>query len=277
MPLIPLEDNYADIIAKALRGHQLDETELVRRAEITTEDLAALKAGGLRPNLAVLRRCARHLHLGPDALEAIATRRWYPEAPVFKRGFAMFNTRHEDMTVNNYLLWDPRSHEAVIVDTGTEIEALLDCVRTERLRVKFILLTHTHDDHMAALAPLVAGTRAEVWSSVREPVAHPGARTFADLAYFHAGALQIKCLPTWGHSPGMTSFFVQGLSYPLVCSGDALFAGSVGGTPTHFKAQLTHNRDHLLSLPRDTVVAPGHGPLTTMAEEKRHNPFITRK
>jgi hydroxyacylglutathione hydrolase len=272
MPLIPLEDNFTDVIAKAQRGLGIADAELVQRAELAPEDLPALRGGDAR--LGPLRRIARHLKLSPDALEILATTAKIPRVPLLPRGFAWFNTRHEDMTVNNFLVWDPKSREAAVIDTGAEAADLIALIDAERLRVKCILLTHTHDDHVAALDAVVAHTRAEVWSHEREALARPGARVFADYAYFHLGVIAIKCLPTWGHSPGQTTFYVQGLARPLALCGDSLFSASVGGSPTHFRDQVKNTRARIFSLPKDTVIGPGHGPLTTLAHERRYNPFF---
>lgn len=272
MPLIPIEDNFNDVIAKAQRGYGITDAELAARAEISAQDLAAVKSGEVR--LPVIRRVARHLQLSPDALEILAKKEAYPRAPIFPRGFAMFNTPHEDMTVNNYLVWDAKTREAAIIDTGADANQLLELVSANRLRVKHILLTHTHDDHIAALDQIVAATRAEPWSHEREPLDRPGARVFSDNAYFHLGVIAIKCLPTWGHSPGQTTFYVQGLSWPLALCGDSLFSASVGGSPTHFREQVKNTRARIFSLPKDTVIGPGHGPLTTLAHERKYNPFF---
>jgi glyoxylase-like metal-dependent hydrolase (beta-lactamase superfamily II) len=272
MPLIPLEDNFTDVVAKAQRGLGVSDAELAARAEISPKDLAALQAG--EPLLPVLRRIARHLQLSPDALESLAKKEAYPRAPIFPRGFAMFHTRFETMGVNNYLVWDNKTREAAVIDTGSEVHELLSVVRGERLRVKHIFLTHTHRDHIAALPELVASTGAEIWLHEREPGDFTGARRFADNAYFHLGVIAIKCLPTWGHSPGQTTFYVQGLSWPLALCGDSLFSASIGGSATHFRDQIKNSRARLFSLPKDTVIGPGHGPLTTLAHERKYNPFF---
>lgn len=274
MPQIPLEDTFADVINKARRGYGISADELAVRADISLAELESLCAGVL--NIACLRRVARHLQLDPDALERLALKTIYPRAPHFPRGFAMFNTRDDDMTVNNYLVWDVKTREAAIIDTGTDPTDLLDLVAAEQLRVKAIFITHTHSDHIAALAPLAAATRATVWASEREPLDFPGARTFAENAYFHLDTVAIKTLSTWGHSPGLTTFYVQGLSYPLALCGDALFSCSIGGSPTHFREQVKHTRARIFSLPKDTVIGPGHGPLTTLAFERVNNPFFAR-
>lgn len=274
MPRIPLEDNYTDVINKAQRGLRIGDEALAQRAEVTPADLATVKSG--TPIDAVIRRIARHLRLNPDALEALAHKRWYPEFRPFPRGFATFNTPFEDMTVNSYLVWDPREKVAAAFDTGATAQPMIDLIHAEGLRLQYIFLTHTHDDHIADLDRLANETGAAVWASELEPSTRPGAQTFKENAHFHLGEISIKTLFTFGHSPGQTTYFLKGLSWPLAIVGDSLFASSMGGSATAFEAQYTNNRKKIFSLPRDTVIAPGHGPMTTLAQEKIHNPFFAR-
>jgi hydroxyacylglutathione hydrolase len=262
------------VLGKAQRGLKISDAQLSARAEVTLADLKSVKAG--RPNDAVIRRLARHLRLSPDALEDLAHHRWYPSAPDFKRGFAMFNTVYEDMTVNSYLVWDSRTKEAAVFDTGANCDSMIDLIQAEGLRVSHIFLTHTHEDHVADLPKLAAATGAGVWASEREPSDLPGAQIFKENAHFHIGVLSIKTLLTWGHSPGLTTYYVTGLSWPLAIVGDAVFASSMGGSAEHFVEQHRNDRDKIFTLARDTVLACGHGPLTTLAQEKDHNPFFAR-
>jgi len=274
MARIPLEDNFNDVINKAQRGMKITDEDLAQRAEVSLEDLAAVKGG--KPIVAVMRRVARHLRLGPDALEALSAKAWYPAQPSFPTGFAAFNTPFEDMTVNSYLIWDGRTKLAAAFDTGANADAMIDTIKAEGLSVRYIFITHTHDDHIADLAKLHAATNAEVWSSETEPVNFPGAKYFKENAHFHLGPLAIKTLFTWGHSPGQTTFYVTGLSWPLAVVGDSIFSSSMGGSPTNYADQYRNNVEKILPLPRDTVLACGHGPLTTLGQEKQHNPFFTR-
>lgn len=274
MPRIPIEDNFNDVINKTQRGLKISDEDLAKRAEVSADDLAAVKGG--KVDLAVIRRVARHLRLGPDALEVLANKAWYPEQPNFPRGFAMFNTPFEDMTVNSYLIWDSATRLAAAFDTGATSQAMLDTLKAEGLTLRYIFITHTHDDHIADLTRLAAETKAEVWASEREPVSHPGAKTFKENAHFHLGELAIKTLYTWGHSPGQTTFFVTGLSWPLAIVGDSVFSCSMGGSPTNFEDQYRNNKEKIYTLAKDTVLACGHGPLTTLAQEKLHNPYFAR-
>ena len=275
MARIPLEDNFNDVINKTQRGMKIADEDLAKRAEVSAEDLAAVKGG--KPLFAVIRRVARHLRLGPDALEVLAKKEWYPQQPNFPTGFAAFNTPFEDMTVNSYLIWDSRTKLAAAFDTGANCQAMLDTISAEKLKLEYIFITHTHDDHIADLKTLAASAKADVWASELEPVDFPGAKTFKENAHFHLGPLAIKTLFTWGHSPGMTTFYVTGLSWPLAVVGDSIFASSMGGSPTHFAEQYKNNKEKILTLPNDTVLACGHGPLTTLGQEKRHNPFFSSK
>ena len=273
MPRIPLEDNFTDVIGKAQRGLKLTDAALAAKADISPADLAAIKGGEvLEP---AIRSAARALGLGGHALMDLARREWYPESPTFPRGFAMANTAFDDLTVNSYLVWDSKSRLAAAFDTGTDARSLLGTLAAEHLTLRYIFLTHTHDDHIADLDRLAA-TGAEIWASELEPSDRPGAKTFQENAHFHLGELAIKTLFTWGHSPGQTTYYVTGLSWPLAIVGDSLFASSMGGSATHYDAQLRNNQQKIFKLPADTVLACGHGPLTTLKQEKAHNPFFAR-
>lgn len=274
MPRILLEDNFADVLGKAMRGHQLDEAALCAQAGLKPAELAALLRGEIREF--PLRSVARALQLNGAALLSLARKEWYPEQPDFPRGFALFHTEHEGMGVNSYLIWDARTRLAAAFDTGGDAGPMLDTIAAENLTLRYLFLTHTHEDHVADLPRLARETGAAVWSSELEPVNHPGAQTFGENAHFHLGELAIKTLLTSGHSPGQTTYFVTGLSWPLAIVGDSLFAASVGGSRTHFAEQLRNNREKIFRLPADTVLACGHGPLTTLQQERRYNPFFAR-
>src|SRR5688572_15373969 len=187
MARIPLEDNFDDVINKAQRGLKIADADLAQRAEVSPEDLAAIKGG--KPLDAVIRRVARHLRLSPDALEALAHKRWYPEQPLFPRGFAAFNTPHGGMSVNSYVIWDPGTRLAAAFDTGATAQGMLDLIHTEGLTLRNIFLTHTHEDHVAGLDRLAGETKAEVWAHELEPAPIAGGKVFKENAHFHLGTL----------------------------------------------------------------------------------------
>ncbi len=278
MARIPLEDNYTDILGKAQRGLRITDEQLAARAEITPVELASFKAGQF--NEAVARRVARHLKIHPSALAHLATGKWYPEHPLFRSGFAAFNSPCDDMTVNSYLIWDQRSRQAAVIDPGTSGEKILDYLDAEKLSLRQIFLTHAHEDHIADLDKLLAAKKTtippDVWISAREAGEVPAAKPFADNTIFHVGGIALRSYPTSGHSPGGTTYYTDALSHPLAIVGDSIFAGSMGGSMDAYEAAVKNNWKYIFSLPRDTVLACGHGPLTTLAQEKKNNPFFAR-
>ena len=135
-----------------------------------------------------------------------------------------------------------------------------------------VLLTHTHPDHIADLTRLKAATMAEAFVCKLEQI--NGAMGFEAGRRFTVGRLSVETRQTKGHSAGGITYVVTGLPNRLAIVGDALFAGSMGGGGVSYSDALETNRMSLFTLPDDTIVCPGHGPLTTIGEEKVHNPFF---
>jgi hydroxyacylglutathione hydrolase len=268
MGSIPLEDNFNDIVGKAQRGLKLTDEGLASRAGVPAQAIARIKGGEV--DEAALRKIAPLLNLAADALVQSAKKEWYPPA-LQVNGLAQFNTPYEDMTVNCYLAWDPKSKEAVAFDTGADSSSMLKLAKERGLTIKLVLLTHTHPDHIADLPRLKKDTGAPAYVSSLEPTS--GAATFSPGKTFQLGAIKIETQQTSGHSKGGITYVLNGLERPVAVVGDALFAGSMGGGMISWDDALTNNRKHIFSLPDDTVICPGHGPLTTVREEKRHNPF----
>jgi len=267
---IPLEDTAADIIGKAQRGLAISDSQLAERAGLAAEKIAKLRDGEFEE--AAIRAVAPVLALDPESLLKLAEGRWEPEPVEEIEGLAQFNTIFGDMTVNAYLVWDPRAREAVAFDTGADCTAMLARIAREKLEVSFILLTHAHPDHIADLKRLSADTGAPVFISSYEAV--PDARSIGEGEEFKVGRLTIRALLTSGHSRGGMTFFVQGLARPVAIVGDSLFAASMGGGAISYADALRNNREKILTLPEETIVCPGHGPMTTVGKEKRENPFF---
>jgi hydroxyacylglutathione hydrolase len=246
---ISLEDNFADIVCKARRGLG--------------------QPGGPLPALeADIRKLAASLGLRPDALLASARRSWQPQPASAIHGLKCFSTRYGEMIVNSYLVIDPATGEAAAFDTGMDCSAMLAL----EARIRQVFLTHTHRDHIADLEKLLRKTGGEAFVSDRDPLR--GATNFANGATFQIGKLRVETRRTSGHAAGGTTFVVTGLERPLAFTGDALFSGSMGGAPRRAWDEALHGlRQQILALPEETILCPGHGPLTTVAEEKIHNPF----
>jgi hydroxyacylglutathione hydrolase len=269
MAQIPLEDSFTDIIGKARRGLKLtDDQQLAAKAGLSPADVAKVSSGTADEN--VLRQLAPVLNLGAQALVDSAARKWYPPAQQVQ-GLQQFNTPFEDMTVNAYLVWDAKTREAAAFDTGASSQPMLDFAKSNQLSIKLVLLTHTHGDHIADLATITAASGAKAWVGELEP--NPGAEPFPEGRMFKVGDLKIETRLTAGHCVGGITYVISGLARSVAVVGDAVFAGSMGGGGISYADALSNNRTKIFTLSDDTVLCPGHGPLTTVGEEKRHNPF----
>lgn len=268
---VDLEDYCEDILGKAKRGLGLTNAEIAQIANLTVGEWEALLRKDY--NKHDLQAVAPVLGLDADALVDSAYKRWHPE-PVELPGLIQLNVPYGDMFVNAYLLHRHNSQEALLVDTGTEINTVLEAVAEAQVVVKAILVTHTHTDHIAVLNQLVVALdQPTVYAPAYEPL--PGCVKVSQDDRFSIAGLEIECRQTEGHSPGGTTYCVAGLEQRIAFVGDALFAGSMGGVNAGvFDYAKDRIRSQILSLPAETLLCPGHGPITTVKEEKQHNPFF---
>lgn len=266
---IPLEDTFADIIGKARRGLGISDNQLSEQSGANTEAINQLFDGTF--DRATAERVAPLLQLDPGSLTDLAEGKYRPDA-VNLDGLAQFTTPYHDVQVNAYLVWDPASKEAVVFDSGTDCSAMLEQTKQSGLTIKLILLTHAHGDHIADLGRLAEATGAPIYISSREKA--PGAEAIDEGRKFTVGSLQIESRLTWGHSPGGMTFVITGLRSPVAIVGDSIFAGSMGGGNVSYEDAVQNNLQKILTLPNETVLCPGHGPMTTVREEKEHNAFF---
>ena len=159
-------------------------------------------------------------------------------------------------------------------DTGADCMPIVEAISKNDLTLQDVYLTHTHVDHVVELDRLLEKVIGSVGVHVNEAEALDKAATFKPGVTFSLGKLHVETRDTSGHSAGGTSYNIHGLDRPLVIVGDALFAGSVGGIKADYHASLKKIAEHILSTQDGTILAPGHGPLTTTLQEKNNNPFF---
>ena len=194
---------------------------------------------------------------------------------------------------NTYIFRRDGSDRALIVDPGDEADTLLDAIRELGVKLEGILLTHTHFDHVGAVAPVARATGAEVWvpaiekfvlDDINSFVPWPGFGPFESYDAEHTleggeklelAGFEIDVIFTPGHSPGHVTFSI--LDEQGIFSGDVLFKQSIGRTdlPGGDHATLLRSiRELVDSLPGETAVHPGHMGTTTLAAERATNPFL---
>lgn len=267
--MMALEDNFADVLGKAMAGLGLGEEEAAKKSSLPAERVRALLRGEF--DEANARQLADALGLRGEALVRMARGDYQPQASAAVN-ITQVTTPFGGMTVNAYVLWDPENRGAAVFDTGADPNPLLEVIDREDLEVAGIFLTHSHADHIQALSALKHQLDVDAWSSEQEPVR--GTRNFRPGDLFNAGRHFIRTRLTPGHSPGGTTFVIEGKLLSAAITGDALFAGSIGRVHRNYTEALAAIRHEVLSLPDDTIVCPGHGPMSTIGQEKENNPFF---
>jgi hydroxyacylglutathione hydrolase len=273
---VNLEDHVGDIIRKARSMSNVSAGTAARAAGLTEAELAALEESGQaakKPNLAAL---AELIGLHSGKLEAIASG-WLPSEKdlCVWRELRCITTTAGGMAVNCYLVWDEVSREAALFDTGWEAGPVVELIADNRLQLRHVFITHAHEDHVAAL-----GDIREEFPKVR---LHSGSKSAPvdqrnrPNDFIHLGSLRITHRDTPGHAEDGTTYVVG--TWPedaphVAIVGDAVFAGSIGRGNQSWDLARQKVREQILTLPPETLLCPGHGPLTTVAEEKAHNPFF---
>jgi len=197
---------------------------------------------------------------------------------------------------NCSVVGDESTHEAIVIDPGDEIEQILTLIRKHHLQVKQIVITHAHIDHVGGAMKLRAATGAPIllnqndyallkmldvqaaWLGMPAPGKVDIDQSLGHADTVKAGSLSAQVLHTPGHTEGSICLYFPA-EHKLI-AGDTLFAGSIGRTdlPGGSYEKILHSiHDRVLALPDETIVVPGHGPLTTIGEERENNPFLQNR
>jgi len=276
---MPLEDDFCDIIKKARRGRRLSEGDLAQSSGLSAGDVTILERGGRLPTKGEIEALAAALHLRTAPLIHIVLDRWMPEPP---RAAGPVETVMGDINgyaVKGYVVYD--SGEAVFVDTAYNEEAMLEVLERKHLTLKAVCLTHGHSDHAGGLDVILQTHRVPVYLGMGDkPLLGwiPPAELMKQSEEGQTvavGRLTMRFVVTPGHTPGGICYKVEGAGHDVCFVGDTLFAGSIGGSnpASLYQTHLESVRTRVLTLPPDTTLLPGHGPATTVREERTHNPF----
>jgi hydroxyacylglutathione hydrolase len=196
---------------------------------------------------------------------------------------------------NCSVIGDETTHEAMVIDPGDDIENVLSLVRKHGLKVKQIVITHAHIDHVGGAMKLRAATGAPIilnqndyallkmldmqaaWIGMPSPGKVDIDQSVEQDETIRAGSLNATVLHTPGHTEGSICLYFP--AEKMLIAGDTLFAGNIGRTDLpggSFQKIIRSLHDRVLALPDDTVVVPGHGPKTSIGDERESNPFLTK-
>lgn len=271
-----LEDEFCDVLRKASRGRKLDADALAQRTGIGAHNISEWMSGKGTATDEQARALAKELKLDPGKFADAAAVRWHPHVhmPDYVR-----HHPQDPHPSNGYIFFLEDGKTAALIDPAGVPANLMKYINEGPFALRYILITHKHSDHCDATADVYAQFpqaqivmhKADVHAigdlgSKALPVVDGDELPFGDAA-------KIRMLHTPGHTDGSSSYLFKS----TVFTGDTLFAGSVGGIfdkKSTYEDLLTSVTARLFTLPDDTVVMPGHGPPSTIAEEKRHNPFF---
>lgn len=280
-----LEDDFCDIIKKARLGQSLSVAAVAHQSGIAEESLHLLEKGTRAPNDSEVQMLSSVLGLQTQPLIDLAINGWEPIAsPDWIRENSVVIMILGDIggyAVKGYLLFDTETRETVMIDTGYNANKMLATIKQRGLQLTAICLTHGHADHAGGLDKVLAEWPVPVylgegdfdllpWKPARDRVTIP-----EDKETIGLGTLKLEFLATPGHTPGGFCYRMRKECQELCFVGDTLFAGSIGRSNPFslYSGHLRSVRDIVLQLPEETILLPGHGPATTVKEERIHNPF----
>lgn len=280
-----LEDELGDVLDKAIRMHDRTEADIAASAGIAEDRLhTIIDYGDEHLDPSELARLAAVLELNPRGLAALASDH-YPLPQISGLPFCLYPLRmtHGIGVANAYLVADCCADSGILFDTGTGEEALWRVWPRKIKRLSAVFITHGETEHCGGLAAVrrrfpdvpVFGPATTVAGAPLRMV------SLSDGAKIEESGFAITTRATPGHAEGHHCYLVTVPNAPhgpvLAVTGDLLFAGSIGGA-FYCRDRLRRSVAGLFrDLPEDTVIAPGHGPLTTIANERRFNPFVVRE
>ena len=270
-----LEDHVGDIIRKARQAANVSKEVVAKAASLSVAELEQLEDSGAIEKQADFATLAPLISLNGQKLMRIADG-WLPtniDATAWREIRQI--TTAQRLSVNCYLVWDEVTREAALFDTGWELHPIEKLVDENQLDLKHLFITHTHEDHIAALAPLRQRfPKMRLHSSAKS--APPEQRNRAN-DFIHLGNLRITHRDTPGHAEDGVTYVIG--NFPedapnVAMVGDCIFAGSIGRGFVSTDVLKQKIREQIFTLPGDTLICPGHGPFTTVALEKENNPFF---
>jgi len=271
-----LEDHLGDIIRKGREASGAGVGAAAQAAGLTEVDFNALEETGRVSAAVHFPALGQAIGLNGAKLERIA-KGWLPEPRDLSqwRELRQITSTANDLTVHCYLVWDEVTREAALFDTGWDAAPIFQLIEDNGLTLRHLFLTHTHEDHIAAMGAVRAKfPKLHLHTSAKS--APPQHRNRAN-DFLQLGSLRLTNRDTPGHAEDGVTYIVGnwGDDAPHVALvGDAIFAGSMGRGNPLWELARQKVREQILTLPDETLICPGHGPLTTVAEEKANNPFF---
>lgn len=271
-----LEDHAGDVCRKGRLSSNVGLEVAAQAAGVSPAELNAFEESGATDAKIDFAALGRLSGIDGAKLEKLA-QGWQPSPidlshwPTLRQ----ITTAGDDMTTNCYLVWDEATREAALFDTGFEAAPIFALIEEHGLDLKHLFFTHSHHDHMAAMGDVRKRfPKAKLHSDIQGvPVDQRNRRN----DFIMLGSLRITNRETPGHSMDGVTYIVG--NWPedaphVAIVGDAIFCGSIGRGNQSWDLARRMVREQIFTLPDETLVCSGHGPVTTVATEKAINPFF---
>lgn len=275
-----LEDEFGDIVGKARRGQEITVEDLARDVDLEAKKIEAIESYTWTPPEAIVEQLAERLGLAAAKLAASAARRYFPLYPAGRPTAGLkveMLVLGSDFLMNGYVVGCTETGKGAVVDPGFDAEKILKAIEESGLCIETVLLTHGHGDHIGALSEICQATEAPALINKADLPLLKGLANkidghIVDGQVLVVGNQRLTARSTPGHTPGGMSLIHEEVAFV----GDALFAGSLGGTrqKTAYESQRQAVAERLLGLAGQVTLYPGHGPATTVGEEQQNNPFF---
>jgi len=260
-PPIPLEDDLSDVIRKAMSGYGWTPEYLAQQSGVSLKSIQQTQ--NQAPSIirdSEIQSIAVALSLCPAAL--VGLQNYHPIANL-PTEVTQIVTPFGHAGANTFIV--QHGSRATIFDTGTDPRPILDHLQEQSLTLDAIYITHRHHDHITGLPDSFPETPI----FYADDLEHGNVKSLSD-------TIRLTAIETSGHFTPSRAYLIERLNLPVCICGDILFAGSMGKTPSpeHYQQSIRHAKEHLMLLPDHTLLCPGHGPVTSVAQELQHNPFL---
>ena len=254
-----LEDEFGDIIKKARNGLKISLKDLALKTRINENDISLMESYKLKPSEEQIKNISEVLKLNPGKLVNITLNNWEPKKCKLESdsvNIIKIENDYHGYLVNSYIV--VKDKNALLIDTGASSQNAIYKIKELNVKLNGILLTHEHGDHIYGAEEISEQLDCEIF------------RDFDSDKKLKINDFNVQVIFTPGHTTKSCSYLIG----KFLFVGDELFAGSVGNSTIPYEKHLNIIRKNILSLDDDFLILPGHGPVTTVKEEKENNPFF---
>ena len=267
-----LEDEFGDIISKAWKGLGMDIGEVSTKSGIPAESLEKFAAYSLKPTDEEIEKLALTLNLNYKSLLNISKNLYLPKEFDYKKAYEGVRIVPIKGSMGGYPVYAYLlivENKCIIIDTADSPDMIIQEVKKNNLEPLFMLITHSHSDHIGGYKKIKDNLNINGYIHKSALFNSDSLRDLSEQHAFEVNSHRIEVIPTPGHTQDSVTYLVD--KYLFI--GDLIFAGSLGRGNWSYK-ELLESAKKILGFPEDYHIFPGHGPKTSVGEERENNAFV---